>query len=986
MRSNQLEVAIRAGDLERVRELIAGGVDVEAAFADGTTPVQLAAKERQPTILRALAGAGAALESLTSLSLEERLTLFLDASLDTKFEEDLISSDELSTWAEQAIADKMDGKLAAEIAALEGEICRAIRIGDLELLQERIAAGDDVNQVRELTRDTPLTLALREGDEEMVKVLLQAGARVDHLGFSSPLAFALPSLRMIKLLLEAGADVYARGLDHCSALERAVQGALEPSSAQDSPLPLRLFLETGVHPPSAESGDGSLLLEAALAQGWEVFHELLPHYPPEIAEEQFEAIQDHDQSTDDGGWRRWVVSVQFAAAQGDLDTLKNLLAQPPEQVPSDSSSPYGLPEINDRAVALGKAVHSTLGHEDLAPQPAAMKLLIEAGADLDNIEGYDDQQSSTPLARAAEAWQPQSKKTMRQLLEAGAAVDQRGLLGRTPLMQATRLAYRHSAPLQKSLPLLLAAGADPNLQDEFGYTAWTLAKAPLIEAEEIKHQGEAQAHKHQGEAETPRAEPLFDCVDLGEHFSERQNLADQRRGHLTRCQSAVEILESAGAKPHRELDLRLLVAAATGQPQRIEELLVAGADADSRSPDGDTALTLAARCGAHQVAKLLLDAGCQVDLTNAGRATPLKVALQNLDARMVRLLIDAGTNLTMLILMSRRELEEAEAAGGHEIVQMIRDALPPEVAEFNRELDQDQEDDDLYVEALRGLPIQAALGDLERVRRYLAVDEVGVDDFDPLKRTALMAAAEAGRLDMVRELIEAGADVNLCNEAVGSPRSTPLVCAAIGASAHRDQVLRLLIDAGANLDQIGADGRTALMHALERDVGFFGRIGEFALSTRTLIAAGANLETRDPYGLTAWMRAQSLAAAVDLEDAQQQYKDIAQLLEDAGASTEGRANLDLMWAIETTNPRRVGELLAAGADADARRHDGTTALMLAVRDAEYDIVRLLIDAGCDVNAQQWIDRGPTALAAASRAGDSQLYRQLRAAGATTGKN
>ncbi len=973
MSSNKLQVAIQAGDLEKVRKLIASGADVEAAFADGTTPVQLAARERQTTILRALAGAGADLASLATLSLEERLTLFLDASLDTTFEEDLISADELSSWAEQAITDKMDSRLAAEISALEGELCRAIRIGDIELLQERIAAGDDVNQVRELTRDTPLTLALREGDEEMAEELLLAGANVDHQGFSTPLAFALPNLRLVKLLLDAGADVYGRGLDHRSAFERAVHCALEPSSAQDSPLLLRLFLETGVHPPSAESGDGSLLLEAELAEAWEVYHELLPHYPAEIAEERFDAIQDRDPQDDDGGWRHWIYSVEHSAVQGDVDSLGDLLAHPPESPQDEDARAPLLSDPPAKAKALGKALHRTLGHLEAAPQLAAVRQLIAAGADLDIIAGYDDQQSSTPLARAAESWQPQCNRTLRLLIEAGANVDQRGLLGRTPLMQATRLVYRHGAPLKKSLPLLLAAGADPNLQDELGYTAWTLAKAPLIEAEE---------RERRGESEKPITESLFDSLDLSERFSETQNLADQRRGRLARCRSAVELLEKSAAQPHRELDLQLLAAAAAGDALRVEELLTAGADADSRSPDGDTALTAAARCGAHRVAQLLLDAGCQVDLGKAGGATALKVALGRSDAAMVRLLIDAGANIVMLVIMSRRLLEEAEAAGNGEIVQMIRDALPPEIAKVDREMERDQKDDDLYWEALRELPRQAALGDLERVRRYLAVDEVGVDDFDPLKRTALMAAAEAGRLAMVRELIAAGADVNLCNEATGSPRSTPLTCAAIGASEDRDQILQLLIEAGADLNQIGADGRTALMHAAERDVGFFGRIGDFALSTRTLISAGADLEIRDPYGLTAWMRARSLAASIDLDEAEQQYKDIAQLLEDAGASTDGRLNLDLMWAAEIGHAQRVQELLAAGADVEARRHDGATALMLAVRDGEHGLVQVLLDAGCDVNARQWVDRGPTALAAASRAGDSQLYRLLRAAGAT----
>ena len=71
-----------AGDLERVRELIADGVDVSTPLADGTTPILLAARHRQVPILRALAAVGARLEDLEVLNFPERLMLFTDASID----------------------------------------------------------------------------------------------------------------------------------------------------------------------------------------------------------------------------------------------------------------------------------------------------------------------------------------------------------------------------------------------------------------------------------------------------------------------------------------------------------------------------------------------------------------------------------------------------------------------------------------------------------------------------------------------------------------------------------------------------------------------------------------------------------------------------------------------------------------------------------------------------------------------------------------
>ena len=955
MKRNKLKAAIRAGDLAKVRQLIAAGVDVSEAFADGTKPILLAAREHQIVILRALAGAGADMTDLEALNFEERLMLFFDSSLDVRPDDDLMSSDELSAWAERAVAELMDPKLAAEIAAHEGAVFRAVRTGDLELLKERVAAGDDVDQIRDITRDTPLTLAVQKGDEEMIRELIAAGADLNHAGFSTPLSFALPDLRLAKLLLDAGADVYARGLDRRTALERAIHRVLHPSSSDDSLLLVRFFLEAGAHPQNCESFPGTLLMEAEYSEAWELYHELLPHYSEEVARESFRELEyQREEEQIDGGVYQWGFDLDYAARHGDLKGIEELLARPPKE---------------DVARAIGGALTEAVGKMELD----AARRLIDAGADLNAAEGYEKRRGSSPLAAAAESWHRRSKEAMRLLVDAGADVDQRGRYGRTPLMYAVLAAYRHGAPLRKAIPFLLEAGADPNLEDEFGLTAWSLAKAPLIEAEERARLGDAFSSD----------EPFFDGPDLSDLMTEAANRADQRQDRLKRCRKVLELLDKAGAKPHGEASLRLLMAAVAGDEERVAELLQAGASADARGADGHTAIAAAAEGGHNGIVARLIAAGCNVDDRRPGEPSALEIAVRNLDETMTRQLIDAGANVLMMAAMSsRRPLAAAEAAGGSEVVAMVREALPPEMAHIDREIEAEIAADDLTYESQLELPRQAAFGDLEKVRELLATDGVEVDGYDIFRRTALMAAAEAGEAEMVRQLIALGADVNKGNEVVGSPRTTPLSCAAISSSAERDRILRLLLEAGADPDRLGADGRTALMHAVERDVGFFGRIGEFALSTRTLIEAGADLEIRDPYGLTAYMRALSLASSMDLDEVAERYQELGELLEKAGASTAGLAEIELVWAVVMAETERLGELLAAGADPNARRHDGATALMLAVRDGERKIAERLISAGCDVEARQWIDRGPTAMDAAVAAGNQPIYRMLIAAGAT----
>jgi ankyrin repeat protein len=663
------------------------------------------------------------------------------------------------------------------------------------------------------------------------------------------------------------------------------------------------------------------------------------------------------QDLDDGLYHLGI-ELQYAASQGDVEGLRQALAA---SAGKDVAKPAGL--------ALRTAV-SIMDFD-------AARFLIDAGADLDAGKSYEKRRGTTPLACAAESWHRRSKEMMRLLLDAGADVDGRDHRGRTPLIYAVLAAYRHGAPLRKAVPLLLDAGADVAAADELGFTAWALAKAPLVEEEERARLG----HTVPAGA-IPADTVLFDGPDLSDLFSDAANEADRRQSRLDRCREALELLQAAGAEPRCEAELRLLVAATAGDDARVAELLEAGADADAHGPDGDTAIAAAARGGHGKVVARLIAAGCKVDASKAGAPAALETAVRRGDAAMTRQLIDGGANVFMLIAMSREAMAAAEAAGFTEVVKMVRDALPPEAANFERDSAAEIAAEDLAYESQRALPGQAARGEADKVRELLAVPGVEVDGFDALRRTALMAAAEAGHLDLVRELIAAGADVNRCNGAVGSPRSTPLACAAICPSAERDAVLRLLLEAGADVDRLGADGRTALMHAVERDVGFFGRVGEPALSTRTLIEAGPDLEIRDPYGLTAWMRAGSLATATALEEVADGYRAIAGLLEDAGASIDGRPELDLIRAVVSEDVDEARALLAAGADPNARRFDGATALMLAVRDGHRDIVRLLLDAGCDADARQWIDRGPRAIAAAAAARDQATYQMLIAAGAS----
>jgi ankyrin repeat protein len=166
--------------------------------------------------------------------------------------------------------------------------------------------------------------------------------------------------------------------------------------------------------------------------------------------------------------------------------------------------------------------------------------------------------------------------------------------------------------------------------------------------------------------------------------------------------------------------------------------------------------------------------------------------------------------------------------------------------------------------------VQAAYEeDLESIKKFLLegtdvnASEKGSD------LTALHMAVETGNIEITRELLQAGADVN----ARTSFRRTPLmqidsdatpelvkllltygaklnqrdedkasVLINAAKSSASTEVLQLLIQAGAKIDTADKDQRTALMEAAN---------DENLEAVKTLLAAGANVNLKDKDGATA---------------------------------------------------------------------------------------------------------------------------------------
>jgi ankyrin repeat protein len=206
---------------------------------------------------------------------------------------------------------------------------------------------------------------------------------------------------------------------------------------------------------------------------------------------------------------------------------------------------------------------------------------------------------------------------------------------------------------------------------------------------------------------------------------------------------------------------------------------------------------------------------------------------------------------------------------------------------------------------------------------------------------SLAAAARDGDVAGVRAQLEAGADANQ----VGSDGSSALLWAAYHSSP---ELVALLLQRGADPDRANEFGLTPLLQA--------SRNGDVA-TMRALLDGGANLALAVRDGETPLM-----AAARAGNDA------AVQLLLERGSDPNAAEALGgqtaLMWAAAEGHPGVVDALLRAGADPNLKsrtseltkrsmRTDfpsgGFTALMWAARNGQEAMVRRLVEAGADLN-------------------------------------
>ncbi len=199
--------------------------------------------------------------------------------------------------------------------------------------------------------------------------------------------------------------------------------------------------------------------------------------------------------------------------------------------------------------------------------------------------------------------------------------------------------------------------------------------------------------------------------------------------------------------------------------------------------------------------------------------------------------------------------------------------------------------------------------------------------------TALHWAVHRGDLAAALALLEAGVAVDRVNRYGVRPS---YLAAENGDAA----MLGALIAAGADPNAVFAEGESVLMTAA--------RTGDVA-AIESLLDAGADVNATEARGgqtALMWAAAENNAPAVAALLAAGAERDVH---ESSGEFTA------LGFAVRAGAVDATRALLDAGADADATMPDGTSMIVLAVHNANYEVASLLLDFGADPNAavQGW---------------------------------
>lgn len=369
--------------------------------------------------------------------------------------------------------------------------------------------------------------------------------------------------------------------------------------------------------------------------------------------------------------------------------------------------------------------------------------------------------------------------------------------------------------------------------------------------------------------------------------------------------------------------------------------------------DEVTLLGEVAEAGDLELVRLMVEKGADVNLiTKSDASTALMQAAHGGHLEIVQFLVEVGADIDE-VRGGARAIDYASNAGHEEVVEYLTSlttSVKQQVIQVAQQSKNKQSfsttlDNDLF-DSVDAWDVEEVIRLLDNGANPNAVNELG--------DKVIAYAANRARFNIVEVLLRAGACPNETGE-----KSTALM---VAASFGDFNTVEALINAGATINTV-FDNRTPLMQAIE-----WAFPPDDLKIVRLLIQAGINLEEQDKYGNTALM----LAIEKDKSD-------IAEVLISTGASDEKVKNIKLIKACLSGDIKQIQDLLRADANPNARDSSGLPALNAAAMTGKTEVVGLLVDADADIEVRD--EKGCTSLMAAIDRVHIEVVQQLLEAGA-----
>jgi serine/threonine-protein phosphatase 6 regulatory ankyrin repeat subunit B len=261
-------------------------------------------------------------------------------------------------------------------------------------------------------------------------------------------------------------------------------------------------------------------------------------------------------------------------------------------------------------------------------------------------------------------------------------------------------------------------------------------------------------------------------------------------------------------------------------------------------------------------------------------------------------------------------------------------------------------------ERVRTAFLVAAWRGRKRIVEVLLEQEVDVDTTVPTTKfggwTALIAVSVQGNPDIVKLLLDNGADMNAKDE----KGNTALFHASGRGHA---EIVEMLLDNEADMNAKDKNGQTALIEASEKG---------HAEIVVMLLEKGVNMNVDDNHVKVALITASGRG-----------HKRVVEVLLDKGVDVNAIDTTFAGWTpLITASVRGYAEIVAMlltrdGILVNAGDEHGRTALIFASNNGYIDIVKLLLDNGANVNAED--KGGNTALIFASNKGHTDIMELLK---------